>query len=569
MTRRLWALTLALAPLAGCHGNTDFWLPPNDLLPMAAMDDRVAFVDKTSETAFLLDPADPTLTPRQVKVGKAPVAAVKRNGANQLLVLCKGDRGSSATAAVAPELDVIDATATEPDTYFLDYRLDALAQSDDGRFLVLYHSPSGGSQGDSALYNPNEMAVVDLQPPDGSSTAKVTSKSIRSLGGVPADIRFSPDYGFSLGPRRLAVVLSQNYVTIIDLNNPDQTEISVPLCPTTTGCNLSPVQVVFDPTGPICNRADPTKNAPYATIFVRVSGAKDIYQIALTDLYPCGQPPSQPLPAGSNDFSASLSMLAVGATPTDMAVYPTADGARLAVTSADGKRLVVIDPKTSETTTVMTPIPSTQIIPFAVLPQTQPTQALLVDAQFGSMSVVFVDLNQVETTGGLAMTDYPLGAAAAEVHPLLDQGIVVLVAKGFYGSAALTVVDLASRSFSPQVAGSSHTLPTFEMRSPSRLWSAVDGSDLFYLNLSDRKDVNGTVVQPRLAKGETWLDQTITGIMPLAVTSSDGTRYVVVSHNDPDRIGNVTVLDAEAPDRAQARTARGFLLSKYLEREQP
>jgi hypothetical protein len=81
--------------------------------------------------------------------------------------------------------------------------------------------------------------------------------------------------------------------------------------------------------------------------------------------------------------------------------------------------------------------------------------------------------------------------------------------------------------------------------------------------------VNGTVVQPRLAKGETWLDQTITGIMPLAVTSSDGTRYVVVSHNDPDRIGNVTVLDAEAPDRAQARTARGFLLSKYLEREQP
>ena len=77
----------------------------------------------------------------------------------------------------------------------------------------------------------------------------------------------------------------------------------------------------------------------------------------------------------------------------------------------------------------------------------------------------------------------------------------------------------------------------------------------------------------RLTTGETWLDQDITSIVPLATSSterkSDLTRYLVVGHNDPDGIGNLTILDAENPDRANARTAYGFLLSNYLEREQP
>jgi hypothetical protein len=258
-------------------------------------------------------------------------------------------------------------------------------------------------------------------------------------------------------------------------------------------------------------------------------------------------------------------MLAVGATPTDMAIYGAdKPSTRLAVTSADGKRLVIVDPKTSESTSVVTPIPTNHIIPFKVLAK---QQALLVDSQSNSASVVFVDLEQVQTTGGLALADYPLGAAAVEVHPLLDQGIVVLVANNFYGSAALTVVDLASRSFSAFSTGSSLALPTFELRSPSRLWSVNEGTGLFYLNLSARTD------QARLATGETWLDQTITGIVPLAQSStertSDTTRYLVVNHYDQDGIGNLTILDAETPDRAKARTANGFLLSNYLEREQP
>jgi len=565
MKRRFLALSLALAPLAGCNGNTNFWLPRNDLLPMVALDDRVAFVETSSQTAFLLDPADPSLTPRQVPVGKAPIAAVKRNGANnQLLVLTKGDRGSAKVKEVPAELDVIDAVPPTPPAsplppLGLTGRFDGLAQSDDGRFLVLYHTPASQSQNDTALFNPNEMTLIDFKPPENPAVPKVTPKTIRSMGGVPNLILFSPSYTFTLGGRTLAVVLSQNYVTILDLDNPGHTEISVPLCPQPSGCSLTPVDAVFDPDN--------------LNIYVRANGAKDIYQIKLTDLAAGGQTPTAP----ANDFLASLSMLAVGSTAADMALYGVGkDNTHLAVAAADAKSLVIIDPSTSSTVSIATSIPVSRIIPF-IRPALSTTdtprqQALLVDLLRGSTSVIFADLEEVQTTGGLPLSDYSLAAAASEAHLFLHQGLdqnfVVLVADRFSGSAALTVVDLASRSFSTFDAGSALALPTFETRNPSRLWSADSGAGLFHLNLVDR--ANGGA---RLTTGETWLDQDIVAVSPLAVSSterkSDLTRYLVVSHYDQDGIGNLTFLDAENPDRANARTAYGFLLSNYLEREQP
>jgi hypothetical protein len=569
MNARAWVWSLLLAPLAGCSGDKNFWLPQNNLLSMVgpddrvasmvALDDRVAFVETNAHIAYLLDPADPSLTPRPVPVGKAPVLAVKRHGANQLLVLTKGDRGSSDHDAIPAELDVIDgvapaAPAPAVTPYALEGRYDALAQSDDGRFLALYHSPAGQSQGDTAIFNPNEMTLVDF-----TAAVPAKSKTIRSLGGTPSAIRFSPPYVLS-GPHTLGVVLSQNYVTILDLENRDNTEISVPLCPQSAGCSLEPVDVIFDP-------SNPTTDAPYISLYVRVSGARDIYQITLTDIGPATPP--------SNPFSASLSMLAVGSTASDMAIYGSGKvDTRLVVAAAQAKSLVIIDPRTSHATTIPTMIPVSRIVPFTLPPIPPSTldrpQALLVDTSSGSTSVLFADLQQVETTGGLSLTDYSLGAATGKVHPLVDQGIVVLESGRFSGSAALTVVDLGTRSFSAFDTGT--VLSTFETRAPSRLWSADSSTGLStglcYLNLVPR---SSTIA--RLTTGETWLDQAIVSIMPLARSSAertnDLTRYLVVGHSDPYGIGNLTILDAETPDRAKARTAYGFLLSNYLEREQP
>jgi hypothetical protein len=105
--------------------------------------------------------------------------------------------------------------------------------------------------------------------------------------------------------------------------------------------------------------------------------------------------------------------------------------------------------------------------------------------------------------------------------------------------------------------------PYLEMHNPSRLWGAVSGTQLIYFNLVERSG------EDSLAHKAIWLDQTITSIQALDSKSVDGHRYLVVEQRDPDRIGNLTFLDADQPDRAWARTAYGFLFSNYLERGQP
>jgi hypothetical protein len=98
------------------------------------------------------------------------------------------------------------------------------------------------------------------------------------------------------------------------------------------------------------------------------------------------------------------------------------------------------------------------------------------------------------------------------------------------------------------------------------------GTGLFYLNLL-ASSPGSTTGQGALTMSETWLDQTITSITPLAESSTqwtdNPTRYLVVGLSDPDNIGNLTLLDADSPERASARTTHGFLLADYLQRSQP
>jgi len=553
MRRVFLVLSLLLLPHAGCDSSTpQFWQPKNDLLPMVGLNDRVAYVERNSHTAFLLDPADVSLKPRMVPVGKAPITAVKRNATlvphNQLIVLSGGDSGSASITAIPPQLQIIDANpGLDPDIRPLAGRFDGLAQSADGRFVVLYHSSSTPDASDTGLFNPNEMTIVDFTLTPNPRVPTLPTKSIRSLGGVPARIEFSPPYPFKAGERSLAVVLSQNYVTILDLDHTDRTEISVPLCPQSTGCTFSPDQIVFDPAN--------------LNIYVRAGSAKDIFQITLTDLWPALPLSGSP----DNDFLASLSMLSVGANPTSMALYSDKDGTHLAVLAPASKSLVIIDPSTSHTQSIATSIPANVIVPFTILDSTNQTknQAMLVDTSYGSSSVLFADLEQVATDGGIAISDAPLRAPAGDVWPLVDQGIAMLVLGKSSAVSSFTVVELATRRFADITASNAFGTPTLEARPQSRLWGVASSTKLSWINLIARDG------EATLAPSFVWLDQTITRIQALDSKSVDGHRYLVIGQPDPDGIGNLTFLDADKPDRASARTAYGFLYSNYLERGQP
>jgi hypothetical protein len=547
MRRGFLALSV-LASLPACSdSSTEFWQPVSDLMSMVALDDRVAFVERTSATAFLLDPGDASLKPRLVSVGQRPVKAVKHTGSNRLLVVSAGDRGSSSKPPVSPQLRVVDPSAPTPEpplSHELENRFDDLEQSSDGRFAILYHKSSSQDANDGALFNPNDLAVADFSEAH-TAEPTLTPKSIRSLGGVPDNILFSPEYGFpSAGLHRFAVVLSQNYLTLVDLYDVSHTEISIPLCPSTSSCSYKVEDMVFDPSN--------------LGMYVRVTGTKDqtgvkdIFQITLTD-------------TGAGDFRASLSMLAVGAAPADMVLYGVAKQARLAVVAPDTKALVIIDPNTSSSVSVSMAIPANTIVPFD-----GGSRAMLVDLGRGSTSVLFADFGVVQTAGGLPLSQYSIRGAATKVDPLISQGIALLWFGKSAGSAVLSVVSLTQPpSFFDYSSSSALGTPTLEVRDlASRLWSVDSPSDglpapnsgLHYLDVVAGASQNHPTT--------IWLDQTIRSLTALAKPSSDGKRYLVLGH-DLDNYGNLTFVDANSPDRATARTAYGFLLTDYLGRTQP
>jgi hypothetical protein len=162
--------------------------------------------------------AQPEGAPRQVAVGTDPVLVQARNdGATprgEALVLSRGARGD---LGVDPEPGSLTAipSAGAARRYALGSPFNALSQTDDGRYAMAYFRPQSASG--RLLYNPNEVAVVDLDAPPSSTNP--TPRTVRSFGGVPNSVVFSPGIEIGGVSRRFAVVLSDAYVTLLDLDH--------------------------------------------------------------------------------------------------------------------------------------------------------------------------------------------------------------------------------------------------------------------------------------------------------------------------------------------------------------
>jgi hypothetical protein len=487
---------------------------------------------------------------------------VRHTGSNRLLVLSAGENGSSSKTATPPQFLIVNPSTAEVSSHDdLATVFDGLAQSADGKFAVLYHDPDSKVATGSGLFNPNEMVVVDFSA-NVAGTPTVMPKSIRSLGNVPTSIRFSPVYS-RRSEHRLAVVFSQSYLTLFDLLNLSQPEISLPLCLTGSSCNYKVEDVVFDPSS--------------FKLYVRVAGARDIYQVSLTE----SETPDTTL---KYTLSASLSMLAVdpSASATDMVLYGADKDARLAVLAPGSKRLVIIDPSTSNSTSVSLAIPASKLVPFltpSIAAGTKPkNQALLLDVQGSSNSALFADFGSTDAAAGTSVKQYSISGGVSQVVPVSaysdatpgapNVAILLFNNRSSGSDTVMSVVNLDTRSFfdfSSTMALTSSYLEVHQATATGRLWSLISPDDgtsspdsgIYYRDVPSSGSSAPTV----------WLDQTIKSITPLS--DAGGVRYLVLGHVDPTGYGNLTLLDARTPERATARTAYGFLFTDYLGRNQP
>ena len=494
-------------------------------LPPVALGSSLVFVDSSAQTTYVLDVTRPSVAPRTVTVGAGASTVARRNEHNEALVLCRGERGGVGVAPEASSLTVVPgAYRAAPRTYVLGSPFNAIAQTPDGARALVHFRTGEGLAG--LLFNPNEIAVLDLDA--APSATNPVRRTVRSFGGVPSAVVFSPRMALPEGPRTLAVILSDAYVTLLDVDNPDRPEITVPLALPEDRRAVLPVQVLFDADDP--------------TIYIRASASDDIFALRLQEV-----PSAERV---GNDFRPSLTQLAVGSRPNDMALFDAGEGKRLIVPSRASSNVSIVDARSSSVTTIPLDVAADRVLVYDATAPGDPSvtpRALLYAADGAASALSFVDLAQVEARRGRNVETDSIGRPIVGVLPLLDRGLVVLQHSSVTGAPGLSLLDLAARTSAPIYADVPLESATFGT-GQSRIYVAPSyGVRLGYLDLAT------------FVPGEVRLDASISAVLPLA-----DVPIVAVVHTG--YAGHVTLLDANDLRRESARSIQGFLLSDLLAR---
>ena len=134
------AYLLSIPLILACQQTSNTSLATSrSFLPMVPLDDRVAYVDNASGSAFLLDPAIRACGRASCPPASRPLWP--RNTAAQTSFSCSptASREMSTSRPSPPDCSSsIPHLAIPPASYDLPGRYDQLAQSDDGAFAVLY-----------------------------------------------------------------------------------------------------------------------------------------------------------------------------------------------------------------------------------------------------------------------------------------------------------------------------------------------------------------------------------------------------------------------------------------------
>ena len=523
-------LLLALPLLAaGCGGREAFYKDEVQLGSPIALDAQLMWVDADANQGYLLDVTG-HLGPAATRV-KLPVGATakqqRRGKHDEILVLCAGRRASAKEDAVPAMLVAVEESGDTRE-YELGNPFDLVKQSDDGRYAFLLKTKATGR----LLDNPNEVAIVDLDADPGKNHKDGTVlRTLTSFGDSPDDVVFSPPLRILEGDaskRRLAVVLSETTVTLIDLDHPERRETSVQLSGEVGA--VAPTQVEFSAQDPV--------------LYVRGKGSDDVFVFHL-DKRPTG---GDDTGEEHNDFRPSINQLVVGQGPVDMQLYEGSDGAeRLLVLAQDSRELAIVDAASSRVVHVPLTVTQQHIMLFqAPAPQdAEISQRALLWSE-GQSQVTFVDLEGIEERLDRNLTEARVASGVTRAIPMLGDNLVLFL----HDAETVSLLDLAARTVSP--ISSSEALGDAEFDSERRsLWVAPPNQPrLGFLNLDEK------------APGEVLLDANVDEFVPLFASGK-----VAVVHKNP--FGYVTVVDVEDPSRDSAKAIRGFMLADVLDRGAP
>jgi len=526
------ALGLLVALSAACGDREEVWDAAPNGVQAFGLRDRVLVLDDSAKRVVSLVPgAEQRLERASVRVGANIASAVTSKDRDKLFVLSYGDLPRRSADDERPSLTVFQPGGER--RIELTSAHGGLVADPAGRYLAIFAAAPGtlGTRPPPSNFveNPNEILIVDLEAPPGKDP--VVPRSIRSFGGKPRTVTFTPVVNLPGGARRLLVVETEQDVTLLDLDHvhdaPERPEITVRLGTGTSARPLSPAGIVIDDGD--AARSDDTR------IAIRLSNDTNVVMLTLG-----------PSAAGSpNDFFPTVNLSDVGGPAQDIAFVRTDGGLRLAALVPTVRAAVLVEPSTGLTQKVDLPEAYSRLaLVTGAVPGAAPSAdvALLYGATSSTQGVSFWALGKTAGQPYRSLEAVPLGSGVRAVLdvPAPRGDLKILESANGLG---FFVLDLASRTASPLLTTARPKLSL----SPGgeRLWAFPDkGSVISRIELSTLHPVSLPV------------DRQVSEVFD--VTNRAGGASVVAL----DTRGSVsaTVLDAAAVDGIGGRTTFGLLL---------
>ena len=500
---------LALS-LPGCGDRPAVWTASLTINGPHKVDDRVMWVDGTRGAVFSLDPVSETV--QRLRIDPHTAFATPSPARKRLLVLTSGTdpvtKGQTLLSAALTVIAVGAKGAFVEHIYPLSAPFDRISVAPDESTAIAYFSDAGGDGG-AFFRNPNELAIIDLSTAAGA--ANPAFRTIRSLGSTPLGIAWSPKVTLgATAPRMLALVLSKNYVTYLDLAHPGRPEITVPLQPGDAAGTVKPDQVLFADDG---------------TAFVRASGSDDVFAIALEP-----RPTTDPM---VNDFRPLVNQPSAGKVARDMLLFSDGGHAQL-LTVNTSQDLALIDAASSEFTIIPAGAPVDAILP---VPSVNPTAAVIFSRSQPQSFVQFVDLKNLAAGGAKNITRRALARPVHDLVPV-PGGTEVLVIHDD-ARTIVSILDLGPRRTDTPIQG----------RVPLASFDFTD--DGFLVGVSPKLDHLGVLDLTTFKTLDVRLDAN-----PVRVLAVGG--RIVIDHGESQ--GRVTILPAATAKRDEARSLWGFFL---------
>jgi len=523
-------LATIAASIAACSNRPGSWDTPPPAQPLNAygLSSAAIVLDDPLHRAVALRPrAGQTLDRTELPIGHQLLSAQVSPDLSRLFVLSAGDAPRRSTKDQYPSLTVIDGSGATPSSqrYEMAEPLSNLAIDPEGHWVAAF---AGSGNATSFVENPNEIVLFDLTKPPGSSNP--ISRTIRSFGGTPQRLLFTPTLHLPAGPRRLLVIETDRDVSLLDLDhaadNPPRPEITVRL---TNGSDTR----ILTPAGAVVDDGDPTRTDD-ARVAVWTQNDTNVITLQLA-------PSAQGSP---NDFEPVINLTDVGGLPSQLEFVHTDGGLRVAALVPSLTSAVLVEPDTSVTEAVQFPAAygSLAIVTGVTGSGAGGTDVALLWNANSSGGVAFWTLG---VTAGQPYRSVEVLGISDDVQSVLDvpnphPELKVLETKS---ASAFYVLDLSTRTAAPLETMSSATVTV----SPDgrRAWAfEPHASELAALDLSTLHPV------------PLYVDRPIDAVFDVA--RDDGGRGLVVLDGD----GNVgaTVFDALSPDTATSRLYSGLLL---------